>query len=108
MLGEFSSTLKGVSDAIFVKNLQTDQKRRKSWTFLAVKNVISIVVKSVESKIFLMILFASKQNISASLNQTVKATNAFSAAKKIVRVCGAANRKIANTTFARIAFQRKK
>jgi hypothetical protein len=68
--------------------------------------VISIVVESVGSKIFLRILFASKQDISASSNQTVvKVTFAFSAAKKIVRACGAANRKIANTTFARIAFQ---
>lgn len=70
--------------------------------------MISIVVKSVGSKILLMILFASKQDISASFNHTVKVTIAFSAAKKIVRVCGAAKMKVANTTFAIIAFKRKK
>ena len=71
--------------------------------------MISIVVKSVGSKISLMILFASKQDISASSNQTVvKVTIAFSVAKKIVRVCGTAKMKVANTTFAIIAFKRKK
>jgi len=95
--------------AISVKNVQKDQRKRKRWTFSVAKNVISIVVKTVGTKIFPRILFASKEDITANSKKAiVKVTIAFSAAKKTVRVCGAAKRKIVNTTLARIAFKRKK